>query len=119
MLDYSNMLFNKEVPTNIFVATPIGDIVGVVTKDWPLLGNFPGLRMPPYLGESSLILFWPQGFASVPSPFQRMMSRTFKDSVGTTSGSRMLQCVSAPGLWAPSWAILNVLLWITSLPPMH
>ena len=118
-LVYSNMLFNEKVSTKIFVATPTGDINGVVTKNWPLLGIFSGLRMPPYLGESSLTLFWPQGSASVPSPFQRMMSRTFKGSVGTTSGSRTLQCVSAPGLWAPSWAILNVLLWITSLPPMN
>lgn len=50
---YSNMLFNKEVSTNIFVATPEGDII-VVRKNWLLLGIFPGLRMPPYLGESSL-----------------------------------------------------------------
>lgn len=50
---YSNMLFNKEDSTNIFVATPEGDIIGV-RKNWPLLRIFPGLRMPPYFGESSL-----------------------------------------------------------------
>ena len=30
---YSSMLFNKEASTNIFVATPKGDIIGVVRKE--------------------------------------------------------------------------------------
>lgn len=37
---YSNILFYKEVPTSMFVATPKGDITGGVRKDLAAPRNF-------------------------------------------------------------------------------
>lgn len=89
---HSNVLFNKEVPTSIFVATPKGDIFGVVRKELAAPRNFAGLSMPSYLGESSLTPLLASRICICTSSFPEDDVRNFQRLSWDHSGIRAAAC---------------------------
>lgn len=111
-------MLSQEVPANIFVAPPKGDITGIVRKElaaprnfsWAKYAFLPWGELPSSLfglKDLHLHLFFPKDEVT---DFQRL-SWDLKGSVRP-------KCRSAPGLWAPSGAPLNILLWIAPSLPM-
>lgn len=111
-------LFSKKSQLTYLLPHPKEILLVLWERNWPLLGIFPGPSMPSYLGESSLPLFLALKIYICTSSFPKDEVTDFQRLSWDLKGSAMPQCRSAPGLWAPSWAILNILLWIAPSLPM-
>lgn len=114
---YSSCLVKKSQLTHL-LPHPKEILLVLWERNWPLLGIFPGPSMPSYLGESSLPPFLALKIYSCLSSFPKDEVTDFQRLSWDLKGSVMPQCRSAPGLWMPSGAILNILLWIAPSLPM-
>lgn len=88
-------------------------------ENWPPLESLPGLSVSPYLGDSSLPPLLASRICICTSSFPEDDVTNLQRLYWDQSESWMLHRVSAPGLWASSWAILNVLLRVTPALPRN
>lgn len=82
-------------------------------ENWPPLGSLPGPSVSPDLGDSSLTPLLASRTCVCTSSFPEDDVTSLRRLRWDQSESWTFQCVSVPGLRAPSWAIPNVLLRVT------